>query len=401
MNNREKSIIGAIFLFWFSVYTYPSFLSTYAETTLGASSVMTGLIVGSYGFVQMALRIPLGILSDVTRKRKIYIMMGFGASMLASAGLALVAFLAGHVGLPLAAAALVFRGFAGAAAASWVTLSVFYSAHYPPERTAEAMSRIVFPQYFSQVIAMLLGAFIMNELGAQWAFLLATAAGLAGLLLVSRMADLPPTGEPFTFKSFVLVAKDKNLITGSVLAILFMLVSWSTVLGFVQNWAKAYVAGFTAAHLGILPVAYLLPNAVVSRFTGRLSIRLGRSAVLPGGFFLLGAACLLYPWARSLWSLFANQVLFGVGMGLIVPLTMASSIETIPGDRRGAAMGVYQAVYGVGMFAGPVIAGKVIEAVSAGGELYAGYAANFRMCAGIALAGAAAAWLLTRKRIRE
>lgn len=400
MKKRENAIIGAIFLFWFSVYTYPSFLSSYAETTLGASSVMTGLIVGSYGFVQMALRIPLGILSDVTRKRKIYIMMGFGASMLASAGLALVAFLAGHVTGSLAALALVFRGFAGAAAASWVTLSVFYSAHYPPERTAEAMSKIVFPQYFSQVIAMLLGAFIMNELGAQWAFLLATAAGLLGLLVIARMDDIPPEGEPFTFKSFVSVAKDKNLITGSVLAILFMLVSWSTVLGFVQNWAKVYVSGFTSAYLGILPVMYLLPNAVVSRFTGRLSRLLGRSVVLSGGFLLLGAACLFYPWARSLPLLFANQVLFGVGMGLIVPLTMAASIETIPGDRRGAAMGVYQAVYGVGMFLGPVIAGKVIEAFSANGALYAGYAANFRMCAGIALAGAAAAWILTRGKKR-
>ncbi len=398
MKNRENAIIGAIFLFWFSVYTYPSFLSSYAETTLGATSVMTGLIVGSYGFVQMALRIPLGILSDVTRKRKIYIMMGFGASMLASAGLALVAMLAGNVSANLAALALVFRGFAGAAAASWVTLSVFYSAHYPPERTTEAMSKIVFPQYFSQVIAMLLGAFIMNRLGASWAFLLATAAGLVGLLFIARMDDIPPEGEPFTFKSFVSVARDKNLITGSVLAILFMLVSWATVLGFVQNWAKAYVDGFTPDYLGILPVMYLLPNAIVSRFTNRLSLRFGRNAVLPGGFVLLGAACLFYPWARNLWLLFANQVLFGVGMGMIVPLTMASSIETIPGNRRGAAMGIYQAVYGVGMFLGPVIAGKVIDVFSTGTVLYAGYAANFRMCAGIAFVGAVAAWLLTRAR---
>jgi MFS family permease len=228
---------------------------------------------------------------------------------------------------------------------------------------------------------------------------LTTAAGLAGLLLIARMADLPPEGEPFTLKSFVSVAKDKNLITGSVLAILFMLVSWATVLGFVQNWANAYVRGFGNAYLGILPVMYLLPNAIVSRFTNKLSIRFGRNMVLPGGFLLIALSCLFYPWARNLWLLFANQVLFGVGMGLIVPLTMASSIETIPNDRRGAAMGVYQAVYGVGMFLGPVIAGKVIEAFSTGGASYAGYAANFRMCALVALAGAAAAWLLTRARV--
>ena len=42
MKNRERTLVGAIFLFWFSVYTYPSFLSSYAESALGASSVMTG-----------------------------------------------------------------------------------------------------------------------------------------------------------------------------------------------------------------------------------------------------------------------------------------------------------------------------------------------------------------------
>lgn len=400
MKSREKTLVAAIFLFWFSVYTYPSFLSSYAEATLGASSAMTGLIVGSYGFVQMALRIPLGILSDVTRKRKIYVMLGFGASMIASGGLALVAQLAGKVSWNLAALTLVFRGFSGAAAASWVTLTVFYAAHHPPERTGEAMSKIAFPQALSQVAAMLLGATIMSLIGARWAFLLATAAGLVGLFLIARVADIPPEGAPFTLKSFTSVARDKNLIAGSVLAVLFQLISWATVLGFVQNWAKAHVRGFTAAHLGILPVMYLLPNAFVAKYANKISRRYGRGRVLSGGFLLLCAACLLYPLARSLWALFLNQILFGLGMGLILPLTMTAAIETVPGDSRGAAMGIYQAVYGVGMFLGPVIAGNVIEMYAGGGASYAGYAANFRLCALIALVGAVAARLLTRARVK-
>ena len=401
MKNRERTLLTGIFLFWFSLYTYPSFLATYAEHALGASSVVVGLIVGSYGFTQMALRIPLGILSDVTRKRKVFVIMGFCTSMLASAGLAVVSMLENGQDPRLAIAALILRGVSGAAAASWVTFSVLYSANYPPERTAEAMSRIAMPQYLSQVVAMLLGAQIMNAFGAAWAFLLATLAGLAGILVLLRVSDIPPQeGSRFTFGSFLSVSRDRNLILGALLAILFQLVSWSTVLGFVQNWARAYVDGFTDAHLGWLPVMYLIPNAVVARFGGRIAARFGRRWVLAGGFAVVGAACLAYPVARTLVTLALTQIVFGVGMGMIMPLTMASAIETIPGERRGAAMGIYQAVYGVGMFLGPVIAGGMIEKFSDASGALAGYQANFRLCAGIAFVGALTAVAFVRKVIR-
>ena len=47
--------------------------------------------------------------------------------------------------------------------------------------------------------------------------------------------------------------------------------------------------------------------------------------------------------------------------------TMSSAIRDIPNERRGAAMGIYQAVYGAGMFLGPVIAGRVIDGFSIAG----------------------------------
>ncbi len=136
---NERLMIAAIFLFWFSVYTYPSFLTTYAVDDLGAAKVMAGMIVGSYGLVQMVLRIPLGILSDVLKKRKSFIMMGFGFSILASAGLACTAMLAGRESIPswLAFAALIFRGMSGITAATWVQFSVLYSSNYQGDQVRE------------------------------------------------------------------------------------------------------------------------------------------------------------------------------------------------------------------------------------------------------------------------
>ena len=157
---RELPVLAAIFFFWFSMYTYPSFFSAYVSDRLMAPEVMTGLIVGAYGFAQMILPIPLGIASDWTRRRKPFVALGFIASLLACAGLIAAEALAarGHVGTLTHAVALLARGLSGVTAATWVSFSVLYSASYEADEIAPAVSRLMVPQYGSQIVAMLLGA---------------------------------------------------------------------------------------------------------------------------------------------------------------------------------------------------------------------------------------------------
>lgn len=404
---NENRLFSAVFLFWFSVYTYPSFLTSYAVNTLHATNVLAGMIVGSYGLTQMILRIPLGILSDVLKRRKPFVMMGFGLSIVASGGLALVDILAGREIVPegLALAALFCRGVSGMTAAAWVNLSVLYSSNYHGEDLAPAMSRLIVPQCGSQIIAMLLGAQLAGRLGELYAFLLATAAGVVGLLVMARIQETRPTGEPMTIRALAVVIRNRQLVQGTVLATVYQLVVWATAQGFVQNWARD-VIGMTTAQLGFLSVANLLPNTILSRFSGTVfAPRFGRKTVLGAGFGFLAAACCFYPQTDSMCSLMGAQALLGCGVGLIMPLTMASAIETVPENRRGAAMGIYQAIYGLGMFAGPVIAGWVIEGfskASAGEEtIRPGYTANFYAMAAIAVIGGILAVLLTQGRRRQ
>ena len=403
MKRNERRMLAAVLLFWFSVYTYPSFLTSYAVNELGATSAMAGMIVGSYGLTQMLFRIPLGILSDVVKKRKMFVVLGLWLSILAAAGLTFAAMLSGRENAPqgLAAAALIFRGISGITAATWVQFSVLYSSGYQGDEVSAAMSRIVVPQCGSQILAMLIGAQLAGRVGEIYAFLLAAAAGIAGLILMTRVEEQRPTGEPMTLGGFLEVAKNRRLIYGTLLATLYQMVAWSTALGFVQNWARE-VIGLTTAELGYLSVANLLPNMILSRLSGTVfSRKFGRRAVLVAGFVFLAAACVLYPLTRSLVSLLAVTTLLGSGVGLIMPLTMASAIEEIPDEKRGAAMGIYQAIYGLGMFIGPVIAGMVLERYTPAGSQGApveGYTAVFYLAMIIALVGMALALFLGKSR---
>lgn len=392
----ELPVLAAIFLFWFSMYTYPSFFSTYVSDRLLAPEVMTGLIVGAYGFAQMILPIPLGIASDLTRRRKPFVTLGFCASILACGGLILTDLLAAS-GVPLTLThitALVARGLSGVTAATWVSFSVLYSASYEADEIAPAVSRLMVPQYGSQIVAMLLGAQLAQRVDETAAFGLALAAALAGLLLMRRVPDRPPEGERLSLRSFKAVLSNRGLRVGTLLGTLFRLVCWGTILGFVPNWARD-VAGLTVSQLGYLSVMYLLPNTIMARLSGAyLAPRFDFRAVLSAGFALVGLACFLYPRAMGLWPMMGTQALFGVGMGLILPLTLSLSIRDIPDERRGAAMGVYQAVYGVGVFIGPVVAGWIISALPTQLE---GMTVNFYANGALSLLCLALTLLLVRR----
>jgi MFS family permease len=48
------------------------------------------------------------------------------------------------------------------------------------------------------------------------------------------------------------------------------------------------------------------------------------------------------------------QSVNGFSQGILFPLLLGMSIESIPHEKRATAMGAYQALYAIGMFAGPL-----------------------------------------------
>ena len=363
-------LMAGAFLLWFSVYTYPSFLSAYAKSQLGAAPVMVGMIVGSYGFTQMLLRIPVGVFSDVLRRRKPFLIGGMAASLLSGLGLALVKTPAG---------AIVFRSLAGVAVSTWVAHTALFSHYYSPEETMDAMGKLSAVQSGSQVIAMLAGGFAAQRLAPQAAFLMGAAAAAAGLFVMFGAREQPVKAAPSP-RAMLSVLKDKSLIVSTLLATVLQFAAWGTVFGFTVNWASEMV-GLDPSGLGLLSAMLLLTNTILSGFSGPLVRRFGALPTLVAGFLASAAACALTAFSYGPALLFTSQALYGVGMGLVAPVTLAGSLRNIAPEVRGVAMGFYQSVYGAGMFLGPVLAGAIVTC--------AGYRANFFWMAGMLLAGAA------------
>ncbi len=370
-------LMAGAFLLWMSVYTYPSFLPAYASSTLGAAPVMVGMISGSYGFTQMLLRLPLGVFSDVLRRRKPFLIGGMAASLLSAVGLALTKTPAG---------AILFRGLAGVAVSTWVAHTALYSQLFHPEDTHDAMGRLSAVQYGSQVAAMLLGGLLAQHIAPWSAFALGAVVAAAGLIVVSGIPE-QPIAKSASPKDLLLVVKDRSLLLSTLLATVYQFAAWGTILGFTVNWASD-VVGLGATALGFLSATFQLANTVLSRFSGPVTRRFGQTRTLAAGFLACAVASALYAFCFSPVPLFGAQALFGVGVGLLLPVTLTGSIRNISPEKRGAAMGFYQSVYGAGMFLGPVLAGSIVKAT--------GYRANFFAMSGILALGALLSALLWR-----
>lgn len=343
--------IIATALFWFSLYTYVPIFPGYIENS-GVSHSMVGIIIGSYGFTQMIIRIPLGIVSDRLNKRKLFIILGIVFSFISGLGLWLFS---------SAWSMLIFRALAGVAAASWVTFSVLFSSYYKSNEATKATGYILAANNTGQVLAMFAGSSLAEISGAKSSFLL--AAITAVLAMVSAMfisENKEINRKPVSFIELLSIGKSGNLIILSFLAILTQFIAYATVYGFTPIAAKSLGANSTM--LGLLSTMSILPGIPAGALSGSFfSKKFGEKKTLFAGYLITALSCMAIPFVKSFSVLVVTQLIGGFGKGVTIPLLMGLCIKNVEESKRGSAMGFFQAIYGLGMFTGPVVVGFISD----------------------------------------
>ncbi|QYR21424.1 MFS transporter [Paenibacillus sp. sptzw28] len=334
-------------IFWFSMYTCVPILTAYVKD-LGASNKMAGLIVGMYGLSQMLLRIPVGVVSDRIHKRKMFIVLGLIFSVVAGIGILLTDHLTWI---------LFLRIIAGAAAATWVDFTILFASYYAKHETTRAMGNITVFNSLGQMFGILCGGWFADQYGWESAFLIGAAVGLAGTFAAFFVVEkFEENEQAITLNGIKEVAGDRILMTVSFLAIILQILTFATVFGFTPVYAQSL--GATKLDMGLLTFFSTLPIALASWLGGKYASQwLGERNVIVLGFILTGVFTVVIPFTGSLWMLIVTQALAGFGRGFTMPVLMSLSIKHMETGRRATAMGFYQAIYGLGMFIGPLFMG--------------------------------------------
>lgn len=352
---RDHVIFGAVtLLYWTSLYTYVPILSPYLLDDLQVGAVMAGIILGSYGLMQILFRLPLGIASDRLRKRRPFIALG-----MLTGGLSCLLFAMGDQ----PGWALAGRAVSGLSASAWVAFTVLYAAYYTPRQVTRAMSTISFLIVIGQLIGMGLSGWLAEDFGVDATFYAGAAAGLAGLALTFFIKE--PAGgvdrTPIRLADISAVVKNATLLRAAILSILAHSILFITMFGFTPSYATSALSA-TNLELSLLSVAFMAPHAMAQLLSGRaIAPRIGSWTTIAIGFAVSGLCTLAIPFTGSLPALYATQALNGLAQGLHLPLLLSLSIGGVAPEKQATAMGFYQAVYSVGMFGGPFAAGWINE----------------------------------------
>jgi len=370
MRNKPAAILGiTAFFFWFGQYTYVPFVAPYL-TALGATAAMIGFITGSYGLTQTILRIPIGFFADKLGRQRIFILLGSLISVVSAAGMY---FFEGVYPF------LFFRALSGVAAATWVSFVVLNSCYYKPEESPKATGYFNTYTYAGRLGAYLLTGAVVDVLGVKALFLLGAVTGVIAVGLCFFVKDVSVCKEPMQARDFLFVLRNRTLLIYSGLALLCQIVAFSTAYSFSSNMGK--LAGGTDFEIGVMSVLFMAGTVISSILFGSILIpRLGPKFSFFAGFLVMGVYAAALPFLPSMMYFYIAQFLMGLADGGVISSLMGLSNMDVAADKKTTAMGVFQAVYGIGMTLGPIMIGAVID--------QAGYAAGFVTSGSVGIAAA-------------
>ncbi|WP_243126511.1 MFS transporter [Clostridium sp. HBUAS56010] len=355
-------------LFWFAQYIYIPFQTTYL-TFLGVSSTFIGIVVGGYGITQLIFRFPLGICADSLGRHKCFIMAGALFS-----GLASLFRIFWDCGLGF----LVANLFSGLASAMWISFMVFYTNHFSAKSQQCATSKIVMFNNFGMLLGFLFSTVSYRIIGMKGICILSVMAGIAAFFVSFQIKESCSRNNTVNLKVLFSVCKRKRLWLFSILALIQQGIQLTTAMSFTNQILKDL--GASNELIGISSIIYMISAVCFAAFASTfLCCRKGPRFWIPFVFGIVAVYCILVPSADTVQELLLLQILPGMSTGILFSYLTSEAMCGIPSDRRSTAMGLFQAVYAIGMTTFPVFTGFLASSFS----MRTGYLT----LAGIALSG--------------
>ena len=353
VSNRRTIVIlaAAVFLWWGALYLYVPTLPVYVESK-SDSLAMVGVVLSMYGLWQALIRLPVGIVSDWLGRRKPFIIGGF---VLTGLG-------AWYMGAAdTASGLLVGRAITGLAAGTWVPAVVLFSSLFPPDDAIRATAWLTLVGSVSRVIVTAMTGSLNALGGYPLAFYLAAGLAVSALLMVLSVKEAARVPRRPSPRAIGELGMRVDVMLPTLLSTLHQYANWASTFAFIPILAAQL--GATGVVQSLLLSTNMAVMILGNLLTSTLDKRIGSYRLTVIAFSSLGAGVLVAAVAPSIGWLFAAQLCIGLSTGIASPVLMGLSILRVADKERAVAMGFHQAIYAVGMFAGPAVSGVVAEAI--------------------------------------
>ncbi len=343
-------------------------LPLFAEA-LKASPAEIGWIVMASTIPGVLVSYPAGVLADRLGSRRLLI-----ASLVVFATAPFLYLLVANAWQLMAV-----RFYHGFATAIFGTVAIAAIAErYVADRAAR-LSTYSSVTIVGRSVAPFLGGALISLASFEAVYLACAVSGViafaAGLLLHDKQPETAPAAPrelPRFWPSLVTVLRDNGIMRVSLVE-----AAQYAVFGAVEAFLALYASsqGIPAWQIGVILGVQLVSIVFAKPVMGRLSDRVGRTAVIVPGLLIGAASVALLAVAQGFVALTVLSLVFGVGFATVTSSTTALVADFTRDGRFGASMGVLRTVMDVGQSVGPVLTGFIIG--------LAGYATAFGVLAAL------------------
>ena len=153
----------------------------------------------------------------------------------------------------------------------------------------------------------------------------------------------------------------KEVLLPSLLTAVGQYANWTSTFGFSPILAQQL--GATDVTQSMIVTAQLIMT-IIGNLSAKLFVhRVGERRMIISSFFLLAIGVGITAAASWLPMLFFAQFFIGLSIGINYPLLTGLNIRYVKDAERNTAMGLFQSVHGLGIFAGPWLSGILSQAM--------------------------------------
>jgi DHA1 family multidrug resistance protein-like MFS transporter len=337
-------------LYWFSLYTYPAYLPIHIQSIVHDLS-HTGAILSMYGLVQIFIRLPLGIVSDVLGKRKPFIVIG------------LIALGVGPLILAKSSSAgglFIGRAITGLAAGTWVPLA----AHIIDKSSKDVFKTTNTLSFIGNLASIL--AVVVTPLLTLTRFGIIATFGAASFsafiaIIIWILSTKKINEDKTTSLIHSIWSRVKNpaiLFPGFLFAIIQFGI-YTTTFTFIPLIGRKLQ--LPDNQFNKLLIIYFAISICTNIILKKVLNKQNRKLIGAVSIIFLSLGIIITGYSTSFFSLIAAQLFIGISHGIGMPLFLGLAMSESKSESRAISMGVFQSAYSIGMFAGPPISTRLVE----------------------------------------
>jgi MFS family permease len=342
---------GIAFVAFLDLFSQFPVVAPYARQ-LGASPALVGAAVGAYSLANLFGNVAAGPLLDRWGRKPALL-----ASLVAAAG-ALILYTLVQTAEQLVAVRAV-HGLAAAVLSPGAFALLGDNAR--PERRARAFGSAAALIAVAAVVGPALAGVTRERVGAHAVFLGVAALLLATALVVAMVVRerpvVAPEESPLRSLATLVGRRPLGIAFVAVFALTIALGVIVTALPITLD-ARGEPARASGAAFSLYALVALVGLAGPA---ARLADRVGRGRPLAAGLLGVGLAMATLAASGSLGGVYLGMAIFGLGFSLLFPAAAALVADGAGASERGAAFGLFYAVYSAGAAVGAAVAGQLAE----------------------------------------